>query len=153
MPTATATPSPDRADLDLLGIQLVTVGVQLQVIGKVDELAQRAQAGEEVGSAEVFGLVVALGLVDKELTVRAESAGGRRAETTAALRASTASLGAVMGRWRRGEIDASAVASELAPVRDGSEEMLTALLVEMRRLGVSQADIDDLQRQIEATLR
>lgn len=140
--TATSTPEPEPEPTDAgIGaawhLPLVAAGMTQMVIIDVQRLATDRPDG---AIWDAMGLAIALRVVDDAL--KEWQPGPEQAGYVDKLRANIAGVGGVIKAWMDGDIEAQDVASQLAPVRASSEQMLSELSDELRALGVSQANID-----------
>jgi DNA-binding transcriptional MerR regulator len=114
----------------------------------IDELEQLAVDQPEGMLGSVLGLGISLGVIDDAL--EEWQPGPEQAGYVEPLRANLAAVGGVVGRWYDGEISAADVAASLRPVRASSEQVLGDLRGELRRLGVSQEQIDAFMAEVMA---
>jgi hypothetical protein len=134
-------------------VPLITAGLTVTVINALDETATAMQAGTlasiEAG-VRLLGYKVAVATVGQMLD-EAELPGqeGRYRQD---LQDNLVGVFQLIDRWQNGEITSATVASELAPVRASSEQTLSELMDELKRLGVSQAQIDDFMAEVNTMI-
>jgi hypothetical protein len=128
-------------------LPLLSAAVTQMAIQEIERLASEMPDGAVF---EALGYGIALKAVDDAL-VEWEP-GPEQAGYVEPLRATIAGLAGVIGQWYDGELGAEAVGDALRPLRAESEQTLGDLAGELRRLGVSQEQIDAFMAEVMAGL-
>lgn len=156
-PTSTTTPTATTSetsapvvDASAWRLHVGAAALTVAAIDEIERIADARQAGTLEG-IDVSGRLLGIGAVLKATSdALAEYAGGGRPDRyTAPLRDNITGTLQVIGRWLNGETTSATVASELAPMRAASEQTLSEIMAELRRLGVSQAKIDEFLTEID----
>lgn len=155
-PTATASPAPSdtptampepapAANLDDWQLPLIAAGITQMSIVELEQLAVDQPEGM-LGS--VLGLGISLGVIDDAL--EEWQPGPEQAGYVEPLRANLAAVGGVVRQWYDGELGPDDVGDALRPLRASSEQVLGDLRGELRRLGVSPAELDAIMAEVMA---
>jgi len=126
-------------------LPLMAAALTQMVIQKVEGLASESPEGALYSA---LGYGIALGAVDDALEEWVP--GPEQAGYVAPLRENIAGVGQVIGGWWDGELDAAGVGDALRPWRASSEQVLGELGGELRRLGVSQEQLDAFMAEVMA---
>jgi hypothetical protein len=116
----------------------------VDMIAEMDELARGIESGTLTGEAvdsrmsgtKFVMAIIAQWVVDAEMP-------GRQRRYRQPLQENYAAVLDLDRRWSSGEIGALVVLDELPAIREASERTFMDLMGELRRLGVSQAQIDE----------
>lgn len=150
-PTATATATTAQVDMAAWELPLITAGVTVIVIDKMETTAAGLRDGSlasiEAG-IQLLGYQTVIGTVAQALEEHPLT--GRATRYGDGLRANLRTVFGIITRWQAGELSSTTVGPELAAARSVSEQVLSELTDEMRQLGVSQARIDALMAEIDA---
>jgi hypothetical protein len=154
-PTATSTLTATIAPVDASAwrVPLVSALLTMAVINKADETAAQMQAGSLTSLEAGIWLMGFRALLGSAAQMLDEAElPGREGRYRQDLQDNLVGVFRVIDRWQGGEVTSATVASELAPVRASSEQTLAELMDELKRLGVSQAQIDDFMAEVNTML-
>lgn len=145
--TPTSTPEPTATAASVAGspweLPVIAAAVTQMTIQEIEQVAS-------VGGAplEALGYGIALRAVDEALAEW--EPGTQQAGYRERLRANIEGVVGVVGQWYDGGMGAGAVVDALRPWRAESEQVLSDLADELRRLGVSQEQIDAFMADVMA---
>lgn len=152
-PTATATATPAPVDLSAYELPLVVAGVTLQVIGDLETTAAGLRDGSlasiEAGGA-LLGYQIAIGSIAQALDESPLK--GRAKHYEEGLRANLRTVYGLIQQWQQGVLSSATIGPPLAAARTDAERVLLQLTDELRRLGVTEEQIDEFMAELETSL-
>jgi hypothetical protein len=154
-PTATSTLTATIAPVDesVWRVPAVTAAMTMAVIDKMDETAAGLRAGTLISLEAGFRLIgYKAALATAGTMLEDADLPGKEGRYRQDLQDNIVGAWRVIERWQNGEITSATVPAELATVRASSEQTLAELMDELKRLGVSQAQIDEFMAEVNTML-